>query len=350
MDTFNIYSVNINGLRGRDRQYYLKNFINTNKHVDILCIQETHVDSRLLSDNISSLVGHQAIWSYGSGRQCGVAVFVLNPNVKVVKYETDIDGRYIFVDFSYDNTSLRLFNIYAPNQELDRITFFNNIVPHLVTSYHLCICGDFNFVFDTSLDKIGGNLDKGTVGSKIFRTITNKFKLFDVYRFLYPSSKLCSWTRSFGLDNVISCRLDRFYISLLLKNSVVNSGHVPCSISDHDFVFTSLKTIGSISFGRSYWKFNNSLLDDTEFSENLSFYIKVLCKQDVTLDNWDGIKDKIKAYIGPCQIGILLSVRVRVGLGVLNPIKKQILSVKFSSIISMFRDSEKNITKLKLKR
>jgi len=23
----------------------------------------------------------------------------------------------------------------------------------------------------------------------------------------------------------------------------------------------------------------------------------VLCKQDVTLDNWDGIKDKIKAYI-----------------------------------------------------
>jgi len=74
-------------------------------------------------------------------------VFFLNPNV----------------DFSYDNTLFRLFNVYAPNQELDRITFFNIIVPHLVTSYHLCICGDFNFVFDTSLDKIGGNLDKGKV-------------------------------------------------------------------------------------------------------------------------------------------------------------------------------------------
>ena len=52
--------------------------------------------------------------------------------------------------------------------------------------------------------------------------------------------------------------------------------------------------------------------------------------------------------IRPCQIGILLSVRVRVGLGVLNPIKQQILSVKFPSIISIFRDSEKyNYTKTK---
>jgi len=54
-------------------------------------------------------------------------------------------------------------------------------------------------------------------------------------------------------------------------------------------------------------------------------------------------------FIRPCQIGILLSVRVRVGLRVLNPIKKQILLLKCSSIISMFRDSEKNITILKLK-
>jgi len=43
----------------------------------------------------------------------------------------------------------------------------------------------------------------------------------------------------------------------------------------------------------------------------------------------------------PCQIGIMLSVHVRVGLRVLNPIKKQILLLKFSSIISMFWDSEK---------
>jgi len=46
--------------------------------------------------------------------------------------------------------------------------------------------------------------------------------------------------------------------------------------------------------------------------------------------------------IRPCQIGILLSVRVRVGFRVLSPITN--LIVKFSYIILMFRYSEKNIT------
>jgi len=103
MNYFNIYSININGIRGKDRQLYLKNFINTNKYIDNLCIQETHIDSYFLSDNINSVVDDQSIWSYGSDRQCGLVVFVLNRNVKTVKYETDIDGRYIFVDFSYVN-------------------------------------------------------------------------------------------------------------------------------------------------------------------------------------------------------------------------------------------------------
>jgi len=44
----------------------------------------------------------------------------------------------------------------------------------------------------------------------------------------------------------------------------------------------------------------------------------------------------------PCQIEILLSVRVRVCFRVLNPIKKTTnVFVKFSKIIPMFRDSEK---------
>jgi len=104
------------------------------------------IDSNLLSIKINSVLGHQAIWSYRSGRQCGVAIFILNPNINIIKYETDIDGRYIFVDFCYAKTSYRLFNLYAPNPEYDRIIFFNNIFQHFVTSYHLCSSGDFNFV------------------------------------------------------------------------------------------------------------------------------------------------------------------------------------------------------------
>ena len=43
-DTLNIYSININGLRFLPKQLSVNDFIKTN-NVDLLCIQETHVDS-----------------------------------------------------------------------------------------------------------------------------------------------------------------------------------------------------------------------------------------------------------------------------------------------------------------
>ena len=54
MNYFNIYSININGLRGKDRQLYLKNFINTNNYIDILCIQETQIDSYFCLEAVRS--------------------------------------------------------------------------------------------------------------------------------------------------------------------------------------------------------------------------------------------------------------------------------------------------------
>ena len=92
------------------------------------------------------------LWVWQAVRCC---YFTLNHNINIFRYETDIDGRQIFVVLSY-----------VPNQEHDIRTFFNNIFQYFVTSYHLCICGDFNFVFDTYLDTFGGSSDRGTVGSK----------------------------------------------------------------------------------------------------------------------------------------------------------------------------------------
>ena len=62
-----------------------------------------------------------------------------------------------------------------------------------------------------------------------------------------------------------------------------------------------------------------------------------LCETFLT----DVISDQ-DLYIRPCQIGILLSVRVRVGFRVLCLIKKKTnLLVIFSYIISIFQDLEK---------
>jgi len=60
--------------------------------------------------------------------------------------------------------------------------------------------------------------------------------------------------------------------------------------------------------------------------------------------NWHvfGTTVQQRQTLRPCQIGIMLSVRVRVGFRVLSPIKKTNLLVKFSYIFPMFWNSEKN--------
>ena len=54
--------------------------------------------------------------------------------------------------------------------------------------------GDFNFILDPNLDKIGGNLDKGTIGSKAFKPIIENMSLVDSFRHLYPKKRAVTWT------------------------------------------------------------------------------------------------------------------------------------------------------------
>ena len=50
---------------------------------------------------------------------------------------------------------------------------------------------------------------------------------------------------------------------------------VACSCTDHDFVVMSLACNGGnngISFGKSYWKFNDDLLNDSDFVSSFELF------------------------------------------------------------------------------
>ena len=181
-------------------------------------------------------------------------------------------------------------------------------------------------MLDLKLDKVGGNLEKNQTGSKVFKNIMNKHKLIDRFRFLYPDIRKVTWINKAQSDNAnnnnvdlnnnnnnnnnsndhnnnnnnnnndnnnnnsndnnnnnksndnnyknnyVGCRLDRFYISSLFKNVIVDCIIQPCTVSDHDFVQLKLNEDVGISFGKSYWKVNDVLLEDTKFS----FYPTIL--------------------------------------------------------------------------
>ncbi|WAR11392.1 hypothetical protein MAR_025572, partial [Mya arenaria] len=160
---------------------------------------------------------------------------------------TDFDGRFIYIDFSLDCVTCT--RLIFQETEMNVFLTLNNFLFHL--GIYLILCGDFNFIFNTKLDKTGGNPDKGCFGSKCFSSIIKTYGMTDVYRYKYPTKNGIIFCR-----NNIGFRLNRFYIPSKLKDDVFDTGILPCSMSDHDFIYVKLKLNNNISIGKS-WKLNN---------------------------------------------------------------------------------------------
>ena len=64
-------------------------------------------------------------------------------------------------------------------------------------------------------------------------------------------------------------RPDFFLISDSLQELVMDSKIIPSVQSDHSAIVLKLSPTNQGERGRSYWKFNNSLLNDNDFMEGL---------------------------------------------------------------------------------
>ena len=161
----------------------------------------------------------------------------------------------MYVDVSLSNTSVRIINIHAPNDEKERKLFFEDLYPFLLTKIHIILGGDFNCVTDIKIDKIGGNPNFGTIGNDNIKSICNDFKPFC---HLYPNKISTNW-----FSPNVSYRLDRGEDAEEIE--AIWQIHIPFGHSDHDVVFLELEICNNINFGKGYWKFNNSLLQDKTF-------------------------------------------------------------------------------------
>ena len=191
----------------------------------------------------------------------GTAIFISKSlDFSIVKFHCDLDGRFQYIDIVIDNVPYKLINIYAPTNSVLRKEFFDDIYPYIMSQNMKIIGGDFNCIDNPLIDKIGGNIERGTDGCIKIKNIVSDFELFDVYRFLFPNKLNVTWcTRD------VSCRLDRVYLSKSLNTSVKSCINLPFDQSDHDGVFVSFKNNVEVKKGKGYWHFNNSVLNDNVF-------------------------------------------------------------------------------------
>ena len=233
-------------------------------------------------------------WSFGTGKSAGVAVF-LSPNFSgdVQRFVFDSDGRVLSLLVQLNSSKFNLVNIYAPNGVSDRKAFFEQLHHHFLSQGDYIIAGDFNCV-DRAIDKFHSN-DFHSSDKTCLAALKTDFSLVDVYRKLNPHGISFTWSNS---SNSQASRLDRFFISQTLLNGVRSNVVLPCTFSDHEFVCLDFAS-DSISNRRcAVWKFNTSLLSDSDFRDQISGLI-LAQKSKIAFfptlgDWWDNLKDLIR--------------------------------------------------------
>ena len=87
--------------------------------------------------------------------------------------------------------------------------------------------------------------------------------------YLESETQICKDTLGAKKTPLIQHRLDYFLISNELQEDVEHIDILPSVASDHSVVHLKFALSGQNSRGKSYWKFNNSLTEDTNFVESM---------------------------------------------------------------------------------
>ena len=144
-----------------------KDFQLCEKHVfrrGIILPQETHSvqkDEKVWTNQFGCGKG-SVIFSHGKSDARGVLVaFREAVDYKINSQHVDNNGRYIVLNLIIDSSPVILVNYYAPNYEEDQMKLISDLTHvfdqlEITTNTKFLWGGDFNTIFDISLDTDGG--------------------------------------------------------------------------------------------------------------------------------------------------------------------------------------------------
>ena len=156
MGSYSFVTFNVRGIRDSKKRRKLFSFLHTHKY-DFIYLQETH---SIPSDNSLWVNewGGKAYLSHGSNCSKGVAILI-KPTIAmtVINLIIDVDGRFIILNINCNDMLFELINIYGHN--VDNVSLFSKLESYISNHEWDSIIwgGDFNFVMNLSLDKVGGN-------------------------------------------------------------------------------------------------------------------------------------------------------------------------------------------------
>ena len=203
-----------------------------------------------------------------------------NLNICVKNKVHDNDGRVLILDTTINGSHYLLINFYNTNTEREQLTTIKNLNNLLKNfeNFHdkkVIFSGDSNLIFDKNLGSLGGRplLKKHSL-SEIIK-LNENFNLCDIWRVRNPHKKLFTFRQKY-FPGIMQQRIDYIFVSNSLEESGKKTEILYALSSDHSSVFCSFVNNGTFARGSGVWKFNNSLLLNTEFVKKLKTHIEIV--------------------------------------------------------------------------
>ena len=289
-------SINVNGLRDvSKRDGFLQWLRSLPVLPDIVSIQEAHCVSVDECRSWFSSSGFSFVLSPGSNRSCGSVVLFCS-SLSLCKSWCDDAGRYVQCEFSFGGKIFRVVCLYAPNYKLERDQFFDNISLKIDSSIATLLMGDFNAVFDRSVDRLGTALDGTSCESSVaLARLFDDCCCVDVWRYLHPSLSSFTWTRWNG---TVASRIDLVGCPYVWLSSVLSSEFCPCPFSDHCAVLFAVTVPDAVPPGPGIWKLSTAILSEINYISMITSFWNEWSDSKVLFSNirdwWEAGKSKIK--------------------------------------------------------
>ncbi len=260
MAKFRILTFNCNGIRDDSKRRQVFNYLRS-KGADLILLQESHSTA-----NVEKIWenewGGKVFFSNGTSNSTGVCILIKkNLDYKVHGVKRDQNGRILCLDIELDDCRFSLCNLYAPNH--DKPEFFEECAT-LIDEFEnvsKIIAGDFNLVFDISMDKKGGAPVTHFNSRDTLKAYMESNDMVDIWRLQHPDTRLYTWKR---VKPAVFCRLDMILITEDLTGDIEKTNISPGFRSDHSMVIMDYNSTTQPR-GRGFWKLNTSLLSDKEY-------------------------------------------------------------------------------------
>ena len=273
MTELKIMTYNCRGLGGHEKRRDVINFLRK-QDFDIYLIQDTHLVEKS-APYFKSLWPGKCYHSFGTVNSRGTSI-LFKPNIQhsIIQEEYSLEGNYAILLCSIFTNTYTIVSLYGPNE--DRPMFFeeiNGIISGL-SSDHLFVGGDFNFVPDYQLDS-NYHQQNNPRARDAFAKVIETHNLVDAWREMNPDSDGYTWVRRNPLKYG---RLDRLYVQEHLMSHITTASIRAGYRSDHSMV-TICIIEPQKKRGPGLWKFNESLLGDKTYTKMVGQLIFDIIKQ-----------------------------------------------------------------------